>query len=82
MKAAATLDRLEAEAGALESEPFGIGHIAVGCALSYLDFRLPISHGARAGPGWRRGKPRFGAPVGQGDGDRRWLSRRIHATVH
>jgi glutathione S-transferase len=28
--------------------PFGIGQIAMGCALSYLDFRLPISTGAQA----------------------------------
>ena len=54
IKAAATLDRLEAEAGALESEPFGIGHIAVGCALSYLDFRF-------ADLAWREGRPRLAA---------------------
>jgi glutathione S-transferase len=54
VKAAATLDRLEAEAGALESEPFGIGHIAVGCALSYLDFRFTDL-------AWREGRPRLAA---------------------
>jgi glutathione S-transferase len=54
IKAAATLDRMEAEAGALESEPFGIGHIAVGCALSYLDFRF-------ADLAWREGRPRLAA---------------------
>ncbi|MEH2558896.1 glutathione S-transferase [Bradyrhizobium algeriense] len=54
VKAAATLDRLEAEAAALESEPFGIGHIAVGCALSYLDFRF-------ADLAWREGRPRLAA---------------------
>ncbi len=35
----AILKNLEADAPALGSEPFGIGHIAIGCALSYLDFR-------------------------------------------
>ena len=54
IKTAATLDRLEAEAGALESEPFAIGHIAVGCALSYLDFRFPDL-------AWRAGRPRLAA---------------------
>jgi glutathione S-transferase len=36
---AAVLDSLEREAAALIATPFGIGHIAIGCALSYLDFR-------------------------------------------
>jgi len=36
---AAVLERLEREAEALTSTPFSIGHIAIGCALSYLDFR-------------------------------------------
>ncbi|HEX4411151.1 MAG TPA: glutathione S-transferase N-terminal domain-containing protein [Xanthobacteraceae bacterium] len=36
---AAVLDALEREADALAATPFNIGHIAVGCALSYLDFR-------------------------------------------
>ena len=35
----AVLDSLEREAEALIATPFGIGHIAIGCALSYLDFR-------------------------------------------
>jgi glutathione S-transferase len=39
MRKAATLKNLEADALALASTPFGIGHIAIGCALSYLDFR-------------------------------------------
>ena len=83
IKAAATLDRMEAEAGALESEPFGIGHIAVGCALSYLDFRFCRPHVARGpAPVGRVARDVCRAPVGQGDGDRRWLRRRIHATVH
>jgi glutathione S-transferase len=35
----AVLASLEAEAADLTATPFGIGHIAIGCALSYLDFR-------------------------------------------
>ena len=36
---AAVLESLEREAEALTTTPFSIGHIAIGCALSYLDFR-------------------------------------------
>jgi glutathione S-transferase len=36
----ATLAALEREAPALESSAFSIGHIALGCALGYLDFRF------------------------------------------
>jgi len=35
----AILDSLEAEATELAAAPFRIGHVAIGCALSYLDFR-------------------------------------------
>jgi glutathione S-transferase len=45
---AAVLESLEREAIALSATPFGIGHIAIGCALSYLDFRF-------AGEDWRTG---------------------------
>ncbi|MDI3307344.1 MAG: glutathione S-transferase [Acetobacteraceae bacterium] len=48
----AVLAALEAEAPALAATPFGIGHIAIGCALSYLDFRF-------AALGWRAGCPRL-----------------------
>jgi glutathione S-transferase len=44
----AVLDTLEREAEALVRAPFGIGHIAIGCALSYLDFRY-------ADEDWRKG---------------------------
>jgi glutathione S-transferase len=37
----ATLDALEKDAAGLAATPFGIGHIAIGCALSYSDFRFP-----------------------------------------
>jgi glutathione S-transferase len=49
---AAVLDHLESEAQALTTTPFGIGHIAIGCALSYLDFRY-------ADEDWRKGHPRI-----------------------
>jgi glutathione S-transferase len=35
-----TLAALEQEADALTATEFSIGHIAIGCALSYLDFRF------------------------------------------
>jgi glutathione S-transferase len=37
---AAVLKSLDYEAESLTMTPFGIGHIAIGCALSYLDFRF------------------------------------------
>jgi glutathione S-transferase len=40
VRTAATLDSLEREADALAASGFDIGHIAIGCALSYLDFRF------------------------------------------
>ncbi len=43
--AVAALDR---EASALAAEPVGIGHVAIGCALGYIDFRF-------AHLGWREG---------------------------
>jgi len=51
---AAVLDALEREADALNASPFGIGHIAIGCALSYLDFRY-------ADEDWRKPHPRIAA---------------------
>lgn len=50
VKAMATLDRFEHEAPALAGEEFDIGHIGLGCALSYADFRF-------ADLGWRDGRP-------------------------
>jgi glutathione S-transferase len=49
---AAVLDSLEREAESLITTPFGIGHIAIGCALSYLDFRY-------AAENWRNGHLRL-----------------------
>jgi glutathione S-transferase len=52
VRKAAVLQSLEREADALGAAPFGIGHIAIGCALSYLDFRF-------ADEDWRKGHPRI-----------------------
>jgi glutathione S-transferase len=40
VRKAAVLESLDREAESLTTTPFGIGHIAIGCALSYLDFRF------------------------------------------
>ncbi len=52
VRKAAVLDSLDQEAAALSAAPFGIGHIAIGCALSYLDFRY-------ADEDWRKDHPRI-----------------------
>ena len=54
VKAVATLDRLELEETERPTEGFGIGEIALGCALSHLDFRF-------ADLEWRKGRPRLAA---------------------
>ena len=48
----ATLAALEREAPALESSAYSIGHVAIGCALCYLDFRF-------ADRQWRRDHPQL-----------------------
>jgi len=53
-KRKAILLGLDKEAGELAATPFSIGHIAIGCALSYLDFRF-------AAEDWRGGHPRIAA---------------------
>jgi glutathione S-transferase len=53
-KALGGLDRAEREAAALAATPFDIGHVAVGCCLSYLDFRAPEL-------AWREGRPALAA---------------------
>ena len=45
------LDRIEGQLPELEALPFGIGHITVGCALGYADYRF-------ADLAWRDGHPR------------------------
>ncbi len=41
VKTESALRALDGEVEALRAAPFSIGHIAVGCALGYLDFRMP-----------------------------------------
>ncbi|MBM3528854.1 MAG: glutathione S-transferase family protein [Alphaproteobacteria bacterium] len=53
-KRAKALESLEAEAASLQRTRFAIGHIAVGCALSYIDFRWP-------GDRWRDNHPKLAA---------------------
>lgn len=52
LKARASLTQLDDEAQALAEMPFSIGHIAVGCALGYLDYRFDAF-------GWRARAPRL-----------------------
>jgi glutathione S-transferase len=50
----ATLAALEREAPDLVSSAFSIGHVAIGCALAYLDFRYADRH-------WRNDHPQLAA---------------------
>jgi glutathione S-transferase len=52
VRKAAVLKSLDQEADSLAATPFGIGHIAIGCALSYLDFRYSDED-------WRKDHPRI-----------------------
>ena len=52
LKVESTLDRLDAEVAQLAAAPFGIGHIAVGCALGYLGVRFSDLQ-------WRTGRPQL-----------------------
>jgi glutathione S-transferase len=54
VKLQACVDALEEEAEVLAVGPLTIGHVAIGNALSYLDFRF----GDLA---WRNGRPRLAA---------------------
>lgn len=54
VKTRTTLDRFERDAPDLSAASFGIGHIAVGCCLSYLDFRFSDLR-------WRDGRPALAA---------------------
>ena len=53
-KTRASLDFLEGEAATLSATAVSIGHVAVGVALGYLDFRFPDL-------GWRDGRPKIAA---------------------
>jgi glutathione S-transferase len=56
LKIASGLDRIEAEG--LGTAGADIGHIAIGCALGYLDFRF-------AADDWRNGRPGLAAWYGE-----------------
>jgi glutathione S-transferase len=53
-KLRASADALEQEADALAADAFSVGHIAIGVALGYLDFRFDSLQ-------WREGRPRLAA---------------------
>lgn len=52
LKVRATLQQLDDEAQALNETGFSIGHVAVGCALGYLDYRFDTLD-------WRGAAPRL-----------------------
>jgi len=52
LKTNVSVDTLEGEADALAASRFSIGHIALGVALGYIDFRFPEL-------AWRNGHPRL-----------------------
>jgi len=52
LKTKASLNQLDDEAQALVELPFSIGHITVGCALGYLDYRFGTLD-------WRKSAPRL-----------------------
>jgi len=54
VKYVASLNALETEADAIAATPFDVGHICIGCALAYLDFRF-------ADLDWRSGHPKIAA---------------------
>ena len=54
LKTNVSVDMLEQEAEALGSSRFSIGHIGIGVALGYIDFRFPEL-------AWRDGHPRLAA---------------------
>jgi glutathione S-transferase len=59
VKAAAIFRALEEEAPKLERDPFDLGHIMIGCALSYANFRmnfLPWREDHRAISRWHNEK--------------------------
>lgn len=54
LKIRAAVSMLDAEAAALGKAPIGIGHVGIGCALGYIDFRFP-------GLAWRDGHEKIAA---------------------
>ena len=53
-KLRACVDALEQEADDLDATPFTVGHLTIGVALGYLDFRFDAMQ-------WRNGHPRLAA---------------------
>ena len=54
LKTNVSVDALEEEADALAASAFSIGHLALGVALGYIDFRFPELN-------WREGHPKIAA---------------------
>jgi len=54
LKIRTSLDAIDREVAELDAAPFGIGHLALACALGYLDFRF-------ADLEWRKGRDRAAA---------------------
>lgn len=52
VKTLSALEALESEAPSLAADPFSVGHIAIGSALCYLDFRFQSEQ-------WREGRPQL-----------------------
>ncbi len=53
-KTVESIKRLEADVAMLTDRPYDIGHVAIGTALGYLDFRFPDDN-------WRDGHPKLAA---------------------
>jgi len=73
-KIEAALDYLEADASALTRDRFNIGHLAIGCALGYLDFRY-------ADDDWRSGHSKL-AEWHKGFAERDSVEQTAHANVY
>jgi len=54
LKIRTSIEFLNNEAAALAAASFGIGHVAIGVALGYIDFRFPEL-------AWRDGRPKITA---------------------
>jgi glutathione S-transferase len=68
------LDYLDADASALSQARFSIGHLSIGCALGYLDFRY-------ADDDWRKGRARL-AEWHEGFAERASFKQTAHANVY
>jgi glutathione S-transferase len=68
------LDYLDADASALSRDRFSIGHLSIGCALGYLDFRY-------ADDDWRKGRAKL-AEWHEGFAERASFKQTAHANVY